>query len=88
MSSVLGQDEPVIANVILTDIKRVGMTGILNCTVIRKGDNKVSAVYVNDDTIMVALYKVLGRDCTGKLCLNCSFEPSLLDHFLILMYDF
>jgi len=40
--SVSGQDEPRITQEIWPEIKRVGMTGYLNCTVTRQSNNKVS----------------------------------------------
>jgi len=36
------QDEPRITMEIWPEIKRVGMTGYLNCTVTRQSNNKVS----------------------------------------------
>ena len=36
------QEEPQITKEILPEIKRVGMTGRLNCTVQRQGINKVT----------------------------------------------
>lgn len=54
------QDQPLIPLVIWPEIKRVGMTGYLNCTVTRQGINKVywkrkkdSFVISHDDRIMV-----------------------------------
>lgn len=41
LHGVLAQDEPQINKIILPEIKRKGMTGYLNCTVTRQGNNNV-----------------------------------------------
>ena len=38
----VGQEDPAITMVIWPEIKRVGMTGYLNCTVNRQTNNKVN----------------------------------------------
>ena len=43
--SVYGQEIPQIAKEILPEIKRVGETGMLNCTITDQGNNKVSIWY-------------------------------------------
>ncbi|CAD5113892.1 unnamed protein product [Dimorphilus gyrociliatus] len=58
ISSVLGQDKPEITERILPEIKPIGTTGRLNCTVINKLDNYVEWVHnekslTQDETIVV-----------------------------------
>ena len=36
-----GQDQPQITQIIWPEVKMIGMTGYLNCTVSRQGENKV-----------------------------------------------
>lgn len=49
---VEAQEEPQITKEILPDIKRVGTTGRLNCTVQRQGINKVYWIHKNSETII------------------------------------
>ncbi|ESO10709.1 hypothetical protein HELRODRAFT_109066 [Helobdella robusta] len=46
------QDQPAITQVIWPEIKRVGMTGYLNCTVTRQGINKVYWIRKSDQLII------------------------------------
>lgn len=48
------QDEPRITMEIWPEIKRVGMTGYLNCTVTRQSNNKVQWIHKNSETVLTS----------------------------------
>jgi len=51
---VSGQDFPQITQIILPEIKMIGMTGYLNCTVSRQLDNKVFWIQKYSQTILTS----------------------------------
>jgi limbic system-associated membrane protein len=54
MYAVHGQDQPSITQIIWPEIKRVGMTGYLNCTVTRQNLNKVFWIRKYDQTVLTS----------------------------------
>lgn len=52
--AVKGQDEPKITQTIWPEIKRIGMTGYLNCTVTRQSNNKVQWILKNSHLVLTS----------------------------------
>lgn len=52
--SVIGQDEPKITQTIWPEIKRIGMTGYLNCTVTRQSNNKVQWIFKDSQLVLTS----------------------------------
>jgi hypothetical protein len=54
LNFVRGQDQPEITQIILPEVKMIGMTGYLNCTVSRQGDNKVFWIHKGMNMILTS----------------------------------
>lgn len=54
LRSVVGQQIPMITEIIWPDVKRLGMSGYLNCTVSRQNDNNVFWIHKDNNMILTS----------------------------------